>query len=639
MIEIISPSILQYINYSMSLFSSLINNISANFSYLHQDYTDIKISFSFIFNFSIGLLISITIIIIFYLIGLKIKQIFFRQNNGTVGIVIEIALGYIFLASGILILGMFGVLYRLVLYLYFVLLFIVAIYPITTLKKRIGVINVIRNKYLKQFINNKLINIAILGFILIGFLRLIPPEVGVDAIWYHTDYPRLYLSSHSMMNIDPIGKYYPAVTPTLSDMLYVITESVSVKDSSRFIHFSFYILSVLIYLIIFKKRYPFAPFAAFLFVTSPVIIRHTSTAYAEFEWIFCWLLAVFLITSKRGHSVNDIVLPAILIGGTLATKLWMLPFYGVFTIYLAVLNINENKLRLLKLLAVFTIISFSIPLLWYLRAFMLTGNPLFPAFWTYPNGEPNNPVHFGFDLANIKDRITSLANVSPFSVIGFVALLISSSKLKNFKFGIKPFIIFAIILTIAQILIGYNFHRFVIPFYSIIAIFLAFGIMKFVSFNKYFKYCFYLFVICFFLYYFINTLFTLPYGLGIANQNRYLSRILSRDNSSYYDYNNQFSKLITDKDTVATYGLWGFYYANFSYVYTEDIFRKADRSLKILRQKGATKLLILGGDIQWLCKMEKLKDCNRQSLRLLTFYNFPTTSSSQYLYELNYYEK
>lgn len=614
---------------------NLFYNITNKLDYLRQNFTGITFNFSLIFNFLISIVITATVILIFYLLGAKIKLKPFIKDNWTINFFIKIALGYIITASGILVFGVLSILYLKILYVYYAVLLIIAIYPLSTLRKRLNVITIIYKEYHQQFLKYKWANIAILAFILISFLRLIPPDIGVDALWYHTDYPQMYIQSHSMMNIDPKGKYYPAVTPTLSDMLYVFTASISMKESSRFMHFAFYILTLLTYLTVFNKRYSFVPFSALLFVTSPIIVQVAPSAYAEFPWIFCWLLAVFLITSKKEHTASNIVLPAILIGATLATKLWMLPFYGVFAIYLLAINIKEDKIKLLKLLLAFSIISFSIPLLWYLRAYLLTGNPLFPTFWTYPNGEPNNPIHFDFGLESLKNRITSMINVSPLSIIGFFALLIYVFKMKKNKFKINLFIIFATILTITQIIINYNFHRFVIPFYSIISLFLGFGVMKFINFNRYLKYSFSILFVGLFLYYFINTLLILPYGLGMADQNKYLTRILSRDNSSYYDYNNQFSKLISDKDIVATYGLWGFYYADFNYIYAEDIFRKDGKSIKSLGQKGVNKLLTLGLDIESVCKIEKLTDCYLNKYKLLTYYKFPTADSAQYLYQLN----
>jgi len=621
----------------MSLFFTLINNILANFNYLRQDYLGIKIDTFIIFNFLINLALSVAILIIFYLVGLKIKQIFIKQENKVMSIFTGIAIGYIFSASIILIMGMLEILYRPVLYLYFFLLTLIALFPINTLKNRLNIFIKIYRKYKEQFLINTLVNFVILGFILISFLRLIPPEVGTDAIWYHTDYPSMYLKSHSMMDVNPRGKFYPAVTPVINDMLYVITESLSVKESSRFVHFGFYILVILTFLIVFGKKYPYASWAALLFVTSPVIIRIVPSAYAEFPWILCWLLAVFLITSLKKYNYKEIILPAILIGGTLATKLWMLPFFGVVITYFIIQNIKTDKIKLLKLLVVFTLVSFSVPFLWYLRAFLITGNPLFPAFWNYTDGSINKSSPFIFDLASIKSRISSLLNISPFSLIGLVFLLYPIKK-KKYELNNRSLLVLGLILTIAQILLNYG-HRSIIPFYSVIAIILSIGLYKFVNINKVFKFSFILLISLFFLYYFLNTLLILPYGLGWADNNKYLTRILSRDNSSYFDYNYQFSKLISNNDLVATYGLWGFYYARFNYMYSEDIFRKEERSLSVLEKRGATKLLILGGNIDWLCKIEKLTDCSLNNFKLLTSYNFTTTSSGQYLYELDKYVK
>jgi len=618
----------------MNIFSNIINN----YNYLQQDFIGFTLNIHIILNLLIGTLIPIILITIFYLIGIKIKFVFSKDTYETIDFFIKTALGFIFTASGVLILGMTGILYLNILYVYLCAIFLIAIFPLSSLKKRLSIIKTIYIEYREQFLKYKWTNIAILVFVLISFLRLIPPETGVDALWYHTDYPRIYLQSHSMMTIDPKSKYYPAVTPTLSDMLYVITESISAKDSSRFIHFGFYLLVLLEFLIIFKKRFPFIPYAVLLFVTSPIIIRVSSSAYAEFPWVFFWLPAIFLITLTNKHNLKDIILPAILLGGVLATKLWMLPFFGVFFLYLLIANFSENKIKLFKLLTVFTLLTFSIPFLWYLRAFLVTGNPLFPAFWNYYDGSTISPINFYFNTEGIKARIFSVANFSPLSFIGFIFLIPFLKNPKEFKLKMKNFVLFIVILTIIQLILNYSYHRFIIPFYSIFVIVLAIEIEKFININKYFKYFFYLLFSCLFLYYFINTLLIIPYGLGWANKNNYLTRIISRDNSNYFDYNYQFSKHISNKNVVATYGLWGFYYGNFNYLYTEDIFKK-DRSLNALSKRGADKLLLLGGDIDWFCKTENLTDCSINKYKLLTNYKFTTTLSSQYLYQLNKYDK
>nr|MCL4354083.1 hypothetical protein [Patescibacteria group bacterium] len=612
---------------------NLINNIFVNYNYLVADYIG-KFDYSQIIKIPVNIFVPVLLIAIFYLLGIKVYYLFFKKKDGVIDFFIKIAFGYILTASGIFLMGFFSILYLQAVWLYLLIISIIAIYPLSSLKTRLLTSKIIYKTYIEQFKKYKWANILILGFILIGFLRLIPPETGVDAVWYHTDFPKTYLKMHSMMNINPRGQYYPVVTPTLSDMLYVVTQAVSAKDSSRYLHFSFYVLVVLTLLTAFYKKYSFAPYAALLFVTSPIIIRHTSTAYAEFQWILCWLLAVLIITSKKQLELKNLIIAAILFGGALATKLWILPFYSVFFLYLVIAGFS-NKRTLYRNIFLFTVIAFMFPALWYLRAYIKTGNPLFPAFWSYPSGAANSPFHLDFDLASIKNRITSLASISPLSFFGLIFLIKTPRKLRNLKFDNRFYIIFMSILVALQVLINYSFHRFIVPFYSVVALFLGFGISRFTAFNKYLARTFYFTGALLFIYYFTNTLLILPYGLGIANQNRYLTRILSGDASSYYDYENKFSPFITNNDIVAVYGIWGFYYADFNYFYSEDVFKTKERSLKILSNSGANKLLLKGGNIEWMCKVEKITDCSQDRYKLLTSYKLPFSSATQFLYTLD----
>ncbi len=130
-------------------------------------------------------------------------------------------------------------------------------------------------------------------------------------------------------------------------------------------------------------------------------------------------------------------------------------------------------------------------------------------------------------------------------------------------------------------------------------------------------------------YYSISTLLILPYGLGWADRDKYISAVLAKDNSSYFDHDHLFSKWIRTNDLVATYKIEGFYYADFKYADVRDLMTGEKKDFNIFTRKGATKLLIRGGDINWFCSELKLKNCNK-NLKLLARYKL----SSQYLYEL-----
>ena len=119
---------------------NLFSNIISNYNYLKHDFTGIVFSYSTLFNLLINVLFSLIIIIIFYLLGEKIKSFFLKNNNSVIDFFIRIALGYIFTASIILVLGMFQILYFNVLYIYYVFLLVIAVYPLSTLKNRLRIL-------------------------------------------------------------------------------------------------------------------------------------------------------------------------------------------------------------------------------------------------------------------------------------------------------------------------------------------------------------------------------------------------------------------------------------------------------------------------------------------------------------------
>ena len=60
---------------------------------------------------------------------------------------------------------------------------------------------------------------------------------------------------------------------------------------------------------------------------------------------------------------------------------------------------------------------------------------------------------------------------------------------------------------------------------------------------------------------------------------------------------------------MATYGIFGYYYADFKYTDVDYVFNEEGESFNLLKEKGVTKLFIKGGDINYFCSVLKLKNC------------------------------
>ena len=108
--------------------------------------------------------------------------------------------------------------------------------------------------------------------------------------------------------------------------------------------------------------------------------------------------------------------------------------------------------------------------------------------------------------------------------------------------------------------------------------------------------------------------------------------MLFRDNASYYDFDGVFSTWLDPASVVATYDIFGYYYADFHAIDIHYFFDKKYQSFSILREHGISLLLIKGGDIVWFCQRLSLRNCPESSVLLLATY--PSDAKKFNLYKI-----
>src|SRR3989344_182064 len=277
----------------MNLFQNLINN----YNFLQQDYIGIQFNISIVSNLIINITISSGLIIVFYLLGSKIKKCFLNKTNfQEQEIFIKIALGYILIGSGLAILGFFSLLYPVIITIYLSIIIFTAFFPFKLLKN-LQELNNFKKILFNDFKNHKWIFIWILLFISIAFIKLQSPEMREDQ--YHTDLPVQYLKNHTIM-IPSKEQIMVSASPQLSEMSYLIAIFLGSKEAARYIRFIFYILVLLLLYSLSKdKKYKFAIIAPLIFATAPEVMRETSPQYSDFQWIFLFLLAVFILIKNK----------------------------------------------------------------------------------------------------------------------------------------------------------------------------------------------------------------------------------------------------------------------------------------------------------------------------------------------------
>ncbi len=613
----------------LELFASLINNVINNLRFLTQDFIGIQINYTYIVNVFFSFLLSLFLLPFIFLTGIKIRKLFFKSvSESTYKYLIDFSLGYIFISSLIGILGFVSLLYRNYLLLIFMFIFIISLFHFRTSFIYLNKLIFYFKSSLKDVYKNKFVFTFLFLFILLAIVNLINLETREDQ--YHIDFAKMYLQNNTIM-IEPKEQLEVSGAPMLSEMYYVIGLTFNLMEFARFNHFYFYIL-ILIILIEFSKnkKNKFAIYAPIIFASAPVIIKETSSSYVDFQWIFCFILAAFIINQKFKHNL---IIAGIITGGMLAGKMWTIPFLSVYIFYIVLLNRKNKFLDTIKKIFIFTFFAFLISSLWYLRSYLLTGTPIFPVMINQSNNVVSFASKFDRYIGVNFPFINIFSYFNVYSPLFYYGLILFFYKFKkNFSVLIKNDIFLFLFLTfLLFIFIHYPFGRYTMGIYVLFSIFSSIGINNFHLKFRNGKYITGIILLLIFSYYFLNSLMQLPYAIGFANENKYLTRVLSRDGSSYYNFDNKFEKHFNKNDCIATYKIFGFYYANFCYSDINFILNKEEKSLNTLKKKGFTKLLTKMENAEGFCKTERIKNCNNKSFKLIDSY---MGVNNYYLYEL-----
>lgn len=517
--------------------NALASDIYSKFINLSGDFIGITFTIFGIIRFFEIIFITVCFLALLYLLGEKISFLFFPSERYKVEKhFVRVALGYIFTGTSLCILGILSLLSDSVLLFFMSVLIVIAIFP---LKRTVNHLHALR-KNLKQIDwvggRHRFVKAVTAMFVIICLLRLIPPDVGVDALDYHTMYPKLYLKEHTMM-LAPLGNEAFVTLPQLGEMLYMVVAYIGFLDAARFVHFSFFVLILLVLWHVGVTRFNgFGRYAPLLFATSPIVFHIAPSAYSDFLALFLWLTSVMVLTRDKTLTRRSIALSAILFGGVLASKIWAIGFLLVFILYILFVNRKYTFSLTLLHIIFFSVISLSLGSIWYLRSYILSGD-LF--YYSY---------NYGSELFNFRQkyRLDTVLDFSPLAVISFM-LFIFFNPIKNIKKILNTTLgLFLLFFIGLYALLPQEFFsaRYLLPIYSLLIFPLSFGMVRFISAQAVAKYFLYFFILLFAVYYFINSVAILPYGFGWANTDKYLERIFIQDSTTYYDFDKQFNKHI-----------------------------------------------------------------------------------------------
>ncbi len=220
----------------------------------------------------------------------------------------------------------------------------------------------------------------------ICILAWVPP-VSRDALVHHLAIPKLWLKHGGIYEIpDLVFSYYPMNL----DLLYIIPLYFGNDILPKFIHFAFALGTAwLIFTYLIKRLDRFyAILGGLLFLSTPVIVKLSTTVYVDLGLIF-FSTAGLMYTLKwyeDSPRLKYLVLAALCSGMAFGTKyngLIVLLLLSLLVIFIASRGVSEGKhtpSRAALNSMLFIVIAGLVYSPWGIKNYIWTGNPVFPLF-------------------------------------------------------------------------------------------------------------------------------------------------------------------------------------------------------------------------------------------------------------------
>ena len=227
--------------------------------------------------------------------------------------------------------------------------------------------------------------------LLFSLYGALAPVVDYDALWFHLHFPKVFLEHGRFVDL---RHEYVSLYPMLWELWFGYGLALGGANTAALLQCATLPLTALVVFEL-TRRYapPASPWlAAALFVTVPTIIWEGTTAYVDLAFTFHVSVAVFaLLRHCDTRRVQWLAVASLDLGFALATKHVGLIVLAIACVGTLIIRWHDDR-RLLPALRTATtlgVMSLLVVLPWYVRAWLATGNPVFPELYGLFGGPPD----------------------------------------------------------------------------------------------------------------------------------------------------------------------------------------------------------------------------------------------------------
>lgn len=219
-----------------------------------------------------------------------------------------------------------------------------------------------------------------LFFALIMLPIVLLPPTARDELIMHLVVPKHYLEAGRMFELASMNFSY---FPMNIDLLYLIPMAFGNDILPKLNHFGFALLTgFTIYFYLSEKLdKKYAILGLFLFLTTPVVMQLSTTAYIDLGLTFYATLALIAILKWREKlEIIWLILSAIATGFAMGSKYsaFILCAIFCFTISWHYSRATKDQFKALRLGLLYLLISLAVVSPWLIRNYLWTHNPVYP---------------------------------------------------------------------------------------------------------------------------------------------------------------------------------------------------------------------------------------------------------------------
>ena len=225
----------------------------------------------------------------------------------------------------------------------------------------------------------------LLGILLLAGLPLVlAPETGKDALIYHLAVPRLYLSHHGFYAIP--GNVF-AGYPLLAEMHYLLALFMKNEILAKGMHYALLggtLLGIGLFSRHILREIAFPALGMLIFASIPSVFAVSHTAYNDLFVAFFTLAALYTFCRwSDSRSRGWLVLCALFCGSAMACKYTALLFapLGILGILWCHARRRATTRNAFGDMGLYALVAFLTAAPFYLKSWLLMGNPFYPFFW------------------------------------------------------------------------------------------------------------------------------------------------------------------------------------------------------------------------------------------------------------------